>query len=96
MTQDKWQWMDADETEQPTLALGAIFTKERMIATVWKSSHADIAGAMQNAQLIVQAPEMLAFLLAVRDRYNTDDRMGGLGDWCIDLINKSTATGRQP
>ena len=34
------------------------------------------------------ASEVLQFLIVLRDRYNVDDRMGGLGDWCNDLITR--------
>lgn len=32
------------------------------------------------------------FLEALRDRYNTDDRLGGLGDWLITLIGPGNTT----
>lgn len=40
--------------------------------------------------LFAAAPEMLEFCIALRDRYNVDDRLGGLGDWCNQLIAKAT------
>lgn len=45
-----------------------------------------------NARLIAAGPDLLAFCLAVRDRYNTDDRMGGLGDWLNQVIAKAIGT----
>src|SRR3990167_7076424 len=49
--------------------------------------------AEANARLIADAPRLkavnealLEFCRAVRDRYNTDDRMGGLGDWLLQVI----------
>lgn len=35
---------------------------------------------------IEQAPVMLALLTRIRDVYNDDDRMGGLGDWIADVV----------
>ena len=34
---------------------------------------------------------LLEFCRAVRDRYNTDDRMGGLGDWLLQVIDLAEA-----
>ena len=61
-TKGPWNLMEPDETEQPTNALAGVFTNERFIATVWKSSHASPDGAMANANLIVAAPELLEAL----------------------------------
>lgn len=36
--------------------------------------------------VIEQAPVMLALLERIRDQYNHDDRMGGLGDYIEDVI----------
>ena len=40
--------------------------------------------------VIEQAPVMLALLIDLRDRYNHDDRMGGLGDYIADVIKAAT------
>lgn len=42
--------------------------------------------------IIEQAPVMLALLERIRDQYNHDDRMGGLGDYIEDVI----AAARKP
>ena len=39
--------------------------------------------------VIEQAPVMLALLKRIRDQYNTDDRMGGLGDYIADVIKEA-------
>ena len=102
MTHEQWQWIDADNSE---LALGAVFSKERMIATVWKSSHADIAGAMQNARLIAAAPELLEALLLTPCHKALNFRFGyeEPSDFWVEKINPCSrcaaiakATGQQP
>lgn len=44
-----------------------------------------------NARLIEQSPAMYEFMVALRDRYNVDDRLGGLGDWLNDILAKVEA-----
>lgn len=44
-----------------------------------------------NARLIEQSPVMYEFMIALRDRYNVDDRLGGLGDWLNDIVAKVEA-----
>lgn len=42
-----------------------------------------------NGPLLALAPELLDFCRAVVERYNTNDQLGGLGDWGSDLISKA-------
>ena len=47
----------------------------------------DVAEA--NARLIAAAPDLLEVCGAIAERYNVDDRMGGLGDWLADVIARA-------
>ena len=57
---------------------GVMSTAEREAYLAAKTDH-----------MRAQRDALLEFCVALRDRYNTDDRLGGLGDWLIDVIAKA-------
>lgn len=48
-----------------------------------------------NAHLIAAAPDLLEVAKAISERFNTDDRLGGLGDWLADVIAKAEGSAVQ-
>ena len=91
-------WTIEDQTQFPDSGyiMGGIGERPSYICithpNVFLGSDDPVAESLANAHLIAAAPRMFELLVAIDERYNTDDRMGGIGDWIKDVL----AEAREP